>query len=240
MELCDPYFWENPKYIVHSLRTSKRQCASHMVNRIFAVYILALIVGFVFTTILKSDKMYMVVGVLATIFLLPTFVSLKHIQEKKEGFTEGLVHTEGLGHTEGFQSDEIALTSEMAKIEASDDAGLPFQETVNEVRNPFHNITVDQYSYAPTRDPAPSVQTAEAKESMDAMFRVQWTSDPTDVFGKTQSQRMFVTQPITTIPNDQKSYQDWLYKIPGKTCKEGNSEACYGGTNGAALPWLNL
>jgi len=205
-----------------------------MVNRIFAVYILALIAGFVFTTILKSDKMYMVIGVLATIFLLPTFVSLKHIQEKKEG------HTEGLGHTEGFQSDEIALASELAKIEASDDAGLPFQETVNEVRNPFHNITVDQYSYAPTRDPAPSVQTAEAKESMDAMFRVQWTSDPTDVFGKTQSQRMFVTQPITTIPNDQQSYQDWLYKIPGKTCKEGNSEACYGGTNGAALPWLNL
>ena len=237
MELCDPYFWENPKYIVHSLRTSKRQCASHMVNRVFAVYILALIAGFVFTTILKCDKMYMVVGVLATIFLLPTFVSLKHIQEKKEGHTEG--------HTEGFQSDEFALASDLAKmpvqrIQASDDAGMPFQESINEVRNPFHNITVDQYSYAPTRDPAPSVQTAEAKESMDAMFRVQWTSDPTDVFGKTQSQRMFVTQPITTIPNDQQSYQDWLYKIPGKTCKEGNSEACYGGTNGAALPWLNL
>jgi hypothetical protein len=68
---------------------------------------------------------------------------------------------------------------------------------------------------------------------------VNWYNDPTDVFGKTQSQRMFVTQPSTTIPNDQKSYQELLYKIPGKTCKEGNPRACYGGTNGAAFPWLN-
>ena len=72
------------------------------------------------------------------------------------------------------------------------------------------------------------------------MFRVQWYSDPTDVFGKTQSQRMFITQPVTTIPNDQGSYQDWLYKIPGKTCKEGGAANCYGGTEGAILPWLNM
>jgi hypothetical protein len=30
-----------------------------------------------------------------------------------------------------------------------------------------------------------------------------------------------------------------LYKIPGKTCKEGGREACVGGTEGGALPWLN-
>jgi len=51
---------------------------------------------------------------------------------------------------------------------------------------------------------------------------------------------MFITQPVTTIPNDQDSYQKWLYKIPGKSCKEGGAENCYGGTEGAMLPWLNM
>jgi len=167
----------------------------------------------------------------ATVGLLPTFVSLKNLQGKREGF-------------QGSMDDQFALGSAnvmipVKEVEQTEDS-LPFQQTISEVRNPFHNITVDEYSYAPTREPAPSLQTPEAKEQMDALFRVQWTSDPTDVFGKTQSQRMFVTQPITSIPNDQQSYQNWLYKIPGKTCKEGNGDACYGGTNGSVMPWLNL
>ena len=60
------------------------------------------------------------------------------------------------------------------------------------------------------------------------------------MFGRSQSQREFYTMPSTSIPNDQGSYQDWLYKIPGKTCKEGGREACAsGGTSGAVIPWLN-
>jgi hypothetical protein len=45
--------------------------------------------------------------------------------------------------------------------------------------------------------------------------------------------------PSTSIPNDVHSYQNWLYKIPFKTCKEGNSAACVPGTDGGAFPWLN-
>jgi hypothetical protein len=96
---------------------------------------------------------------------------------------------------EGFNSQpsevEFINPSEAVKIPVSNVVGYD-ESTVEKARNPFQNVTIDQYSYAPTRDPAPSLQTQEAKESMDALFRVQWTSDPTDVFGKTQSQRMFV------------------------------------------------
>jgi hypothetical protein len=74
---------------------------------------------------------------------------------------------------------------------------------------------------------------------LDAFFKVQWSSDPTDVFGRTQSQRQFVAMPSTSIPNDQGSYQNWLYKIPGKTCKEGGRQACLPGTDGAVVPWLS-
>ena len=57
-------------------------------------------------------------------------------------------------------------------------------------------------------------------------------------FGKNQNQRQYVTQPSTTVPNDQGSFANWLYKIPGKTCKEGGREACLSGTDSGLIPWL--
>ena len=76
------------------------------------------------------------------------------------------------------------------------------------------------------------------KQAFDDYFRVQWFSDPTDVFGKSQSQRQFVTQPSTSIPNDRESYQNWLYKIPGKTCKEGGAYCTTQGSAGGPVVWL--
>jgi hypothetical protein len=101
------------------------------------------------------------------------------------------------------------------------------------------NILLDEYKYAPDRAPAASVRDPSVKQTLDDYFRVQWFSDPTDVFGRNQSQRQFVTQPSTSIPNDRDSYQNWLYKIPGKTCKEGGRDACLAGTDGGSVTWLN-
>jgi hypothetical protein len=98
---------------------------------------------------------------------------------------------------------------------------------------------LDEIKYNPTRAPAAPVNDPSLRATLDDFFRVQWTSDPTDVFGKTQGQRSFYTMPSTSIPSDRKSYQDWLYKIPGKTCKEGGRDKCVPGTNGAAMPILN-
>jgi hypothetical protein len=75
------------------------------------------------------------------------------------------------------------------------------------------------------------------KQTFDDYFKIQWFSDPTDIFGKTQSQRQFITQPSTSVPNDRKSFQDWLYKIPGKTCKEGGFCTNQGSAGGPVV-WL--
>jgi hypothetical protein len=112
--------------------------------------------------------------------------------------------------------------------------------TLPSPRNPFMNVLIDEVKYNPTRPEAASVNEPVVKATFDDYFRVNWFSDPTDVFGRNQSQRQFITMPSTTIPSDRKSYQDWLYKIPGKTCKEGGREACVGGTEGAVIPWLNI
>lgn len=105
-------------------------------------------------------------------------------------------------------------------------------------RNPFMNILLDEFKYNPGRPSAASVEHPAVEQVMDDYFRVQWHSDPTDVFGKKQSQRQFITQPSTTIPNDQGSFANWLYKIPGKTCKEGGRPACLLQSDLGTLPWL--
>jgi hypothetical protein len=112
--------------------------------------------------------------------------------------------------------------------------------TLPSPRNPFMNVLIDEIKYKPNRPEAKSVDDPVVKATLDDFFRVNWYSDPTDVFGKSQSQRSFVTMPSTTVPSDRKSFQDWLYKIPGKTCKEGGREACHGGTDGGAMPWVNI
>ena len=106
-------------------------------------------------------------------------------------------------------------------------------------RNLFMNILVDEMKYNPDRHSAAPIDNDTVKQTMDDYFRIQWFSDPTDVFGKNQNQRQFVTQPSTTVPNDQGSFANWLYKIPGKTCKEGGRQACLSGSDGGSVPWLN-
>lgn len=106
-------------------------------------------------------------------------------------------------------------------------------------RNPFMNILLDEIKYNPERPPAASVQDPAVEQVMDDYFRIQWHSDPTDVYGKKQSQRQFITQPSTTIPNDQGSFADWLYRIPGKTCKEGGRNACMHATETSHIPWMS-
>jgi hypothetical protein len=101
------------------------------------------------------------------------------------------------------------------------------------------NILLDDIKYNPQRPAASHVDQPDVAQTMDDYFRIQWFSDPTDVFGKNQGQRQFITQPSTTVPNDQGSFADWLYKIPGKTCKEGGRAACQSGSDGGVLPWLS-
>lgn len=238
--LCDPYVWEDPRYLFRTawFGTTRPTCASELVNQTIFVYVFSIIIGlfvYSYTGLLSAP---LIAGLASTVFLIPTFLKLSAIEGFRTDITRDESRDELPEEAEGFTE----------KVDKFNDTGvkgnsltLPFQdETSPSVKNPFHNVTIDQIKYAPTRKAAPDITTTDSKIALDEFFRVNWYNDPTDVFGKTQSQRMFVSQPSTTIPNDQGSYQDWLYKIPGKTCKEGNPEACYGGSEGSVLPWLNL
>jgi len=248
--LCHPYVWEDPRYLFHTLWTPPKDqpCVSELANRIVLVYLIAIVVGFLGSSLFKIP-LTILTGIIATILLLPTFQQLRHLQDKREEMKEGaeVLETHSLAQEkkEGFQNanpDYIAPANiRMRTFNNTGVAGAPLGLlTTAAARNPFNNVLIDQIKYEPNRPAADDITSTEKKIDLDDLFRVQWYSDPTDVFGKTQSQRMFITQPVTTIPNDQDSYQKWLYKIPGKSCKEGGAENCYAGTEGAALPWLNM
>jgi hypothetical protein len=240
IDLCDPYVWEDPRYLFRFHRPAG-VCVSDNVNFIVLVYILAVLLGFTASALTKRSGLTLLAGLLATLFLIPTFLKLRRVEQFRTQFVGSKYVAE--------DSDDPDKLYEQSKKGLPADEGFvasqpipDFNQTgvVGNPANPFNNVLLNEIKYTPTRPAAPDATTTGARIALDDFFRVQWYSDPTDVFGKSQSQRQFVTQPVTTIPNDQGSYQDWLYKIPGKTCKEGNAAACYGGTNGAALPWLNL
>jgi len=106
--------------------------------------------------------------------------------------------------------------------------------------NPFMNVLISEISSDPKRAPAAYTQRPKVQSELDTYFDTMFYADPGDAFGHTQSQRQFVAMPSTTIPNDQKSFQDWLYRTPGQSCKEGNLAACNFDTGDAAIPWREM
>lgn len=265
--LCDPYVWEDPRYLFRSswldryMNRRRGVCFSELINEIIFTYVFAVLSGIAAGVYIGVSSGPALAAVAATIYLIPTFLKLRDTDgfkstcaqvtitrgsdDKGHDADDGLPFREEL---EGYQSrDGNVKEGFIADFSDKNETGTPgnpsttdFQNKTSEcVRNPFHNVTVDQIKYDPTRPAAPDITTPERKVFLDEYFRVQWFSDPTDVFGKNQSQREFVSAPVTQIPNDQGSYADWLYRIPGKTCKEGGADKCYGGTEGGVVTWLN-
>ena len=141
---------------------------------------------------------------------------------------------------EGFQSKPVPVITNATTVpDGVLEEVIGSNVTYPNDKNPFMNVLVDEIKYNPKRAPAASVLDPSVNAQLDDFFKTQFINDPTDVFGKSQSQREFYVMPVTSIPNDQDSYQNWLYRIPGKTCKEGGY-SCTGGSEGATVPWLNL
>jgi hypothetical protein len=64
------------------------------------------------------------------------------------------------------------------------------------------------------------------KKNIDIYFKEDLYKDINDIFENNFSKRQFYTVPSTTIPNDRKSFENWLY-YREKSCKENNGFQCY-------------
>ena len=237
--LCTPGWWEDPSVLIldswlaqwKRRNTGRPPCFNERVNaltRTFLLIILLTIVISFFNNDLRVTLIYSLL--IGTIVTLPDIIDMVKASYIQEEFVARITPDE--------PASKAWKTPPVDGVDDSYDDGELV--TLPSPRNPFMNVLVDEVKYNPNRPEAKSIQDPVVKSTLDDYFRVNWFSDPTDVFGKSQSQRSFVTMPSTTIPSDRESYQNWLYKIPGKTCKEGGRDACVGGTDGGALPWMNI
>ena len=96
------------------------------------------------------------------------------------------------------------------------------------IDNPFMNIQLDDYIKHPNRESLNKINNYKnnlLETDINDKFNYNLYRDVSDIFGKNNSQRQFYTTPVTTIPNDQTSFANWLYKNK-PTCKENNGEKC--------------
>ena len=264
--LCDPYFWENPRVLAGSAWLRRwtenfdSRCASDITNEVAAVYMFFFLVGSVLAIAVSQPYLLPLFLLVATLYLSPAIWTLYNLPSAScasTGTKAGLpvlqdyqrvdsnVDSSGnlIDHKTyaSYLGNKRVFTDPKSRgVKVDFQEGFdPIGQTMPTAPNPFMNVLVNEIKYNPSKPPAKYIGSPDVQDSLDSFFRVQWSSDPTDVFGKTQSQRQFITMPSTSVPSDRGSFQDWLYKIPGKTCKEGGRDACYPGTDGSPVTWLN-
>ena len=260
---CEPPFWKDPMVLFrHFSLQYTPTCQHHIWNFITRILFLSLCLGLIASVLGGLPAILVTLlfgGITAAVIILTSKVSTGstkgykslpfettvqpkgYIAPIKENFEQTEEHFVNGGSAPGSVQPFMPQgPMGVVEVDAFPYTGpmLP-EHTIPSARNPFMNVLLDEIKYNPSRPDAAPVNMPAVKQTLNDYFRVQWFSDPTDVFGKNQSQRQFVTQPSTTVPNDQGAFADWLYRIPGKTCKEGGREACLAGTDGGPIPWLN-
>ena len=123
------------------------------------------------------------------------------------------------------QQNDRALKEEFLndnELTANEHGDLRVKPTL---QNPFMNVLMSDYTEKPNRPAAlnAGVFTNRELEKVDRQieesFNASLFRDVDDIFERKNSQRQFYTMPSTTIPNDQSSFAEWLYKT-GPTFKE--------------------
>lgn len=257
---CEKPFWRHPMVLFDSFHLYYRPTCPHSIwNFVARIIILSLLLGLIGSAMAGLAVIPVAVlfgGLTAFAIIMLSPGEGGHYEEVpivkvvdpsgylspiKERFTEQPVKETFVngGQAKGaIQPVEDPIGREEVDAAPYSGPALP-DHTPPTSRNPFMNILLDDYKYHPQRPSAAPVDDPSVSQVMDDYFRIQWHSDPTDVYGKKQSQRQFITQPSTTIPNDQGSFANWLYKIPGKTCKEGGRAACLAMTDNTQFPWMS-
>ena len=231
-----PLFWtENPKVLISDITDffpfsqNAKLCSTIALNSLtrFGLY-LGLILA-----LITHKTIYLGIPVLTAILAIALFYGMKQQGTLRTGFGPNLLDqpffNEGFADIEGTSAAN-KMTEDIIGVKSRVDPTDP---------NPFMNILINEISDYPPRPPAKYASSGHVKDRLEKQFEVQVYGDPGDVWNRNQGQREFYTNPSTSVPNDRDSFQNWLYRIPGKTCKEGNMAVCKTGSDGSALPLFN-
>jgi len=248
MESCEQPFWTDPLGLFTNFNLRYvPQCEAQIWNFLVRLLVLSVLVGLLGTSIcglMSFAVCFLLAMIFATVVIMTTPPPRQQQkQQQEEAFQDLSVPSSpaSRGYSSSYRRNVntiVGVDSALPYNDAAPYSGPALPEyTPPAARNLFMNVLLDEIKYNPDRPPAAPVDNPIVKQTFDDYFKIQWFSDPTDIFGKSQSQRQFVTQPSTSVPNDQKSFQEWLYKIPGKTCKEGGF-CTNQGSAGTPYPWM--
>jgi len=208
-----------------------RKCTTTALNSLtrFGLYLGILL------AVLYQTGMYLGISLGIAVVAFATYYGMKEQNIlRTEGFTNTIVGPT-LFTVPNTPSPNLVGGIDVADKVVADVIGTT-DRTLPTGPNPFMNVLINEIKDNPTKGPAINTLDSQFQYSNNIS---KMYNDPTDVFQHTQNQRTWVTQPSTSIPNDADSFQNWLYRVPGKTCKEGNGAVCRSGTEGGVVPWLS-
>jgi hypothetical protein len=236
MPSCPDFWWENPSILLTDWKEffpftdRDTACTAAGLNSFTraGIYIGILL------AILRMDLTWLLVGVFFAAFAYGAGVYMTSTGAVREGYSS---------YYDTY--DAVETDAPIVDVSGVDGSYVPDVIGVKGLTdptapNPFMNVLMSEISSNPMRGPAAYTQAPKVQGELDTYFETMFYADPGDAFGHTQSQRQFVAMPSTTIPNDQGSYQNWLYRTPGQSCKEGNLAACNFDTGDAAMPWREM
>lgn len=90
-------------------------------------------------------------------------------------------------------------------IMVNPDNGLPCTKPIT--RNPYMNFLISDVSFKPAACPVRHVNDDVRRIESEYIHR-----DSDDIFGTRNSFRQFYTMPVTSVPNQQDIFANWLYK----------------------------
>jgi hypothetical protein len=237
MSVCPPFWLDEPRILIEQWQEffpfteNDKRCTAAALNSFtrFGIYL-----GIVLA-IVRAEAMWLAVSVAFAAFTIGAWFYMGARGAVREGLSD---------NTEGFLD---GADTEAPIVDASKLGGDYLPDVIGEhgrteptAANPFMNVLLTEIGDNPYRKPAANAQGYRVRNELDDYFQTMFSSDPGDVFQHTQGQRQFYTTASSTVPNDQGSFADWLYRVPGQTCKEGNQEVCTFDTGPATYPWREM
>lgn len=234
---CSPFWAESPSVLwleasdFYPFSEKAKKCTSTALNSLtrFGIYL-----SLMFCLLYRSGT-YLILAFGIAAIALAAYYGMKTHGTIREGFNT--VVTPTIITQPNSPPPNFVGGIDVAGKPIADMIGIQ-ERTLPTAQNPFMNLLVNEVKDNPLKAPAAAVDTPEIGRELSDEFQTRLYGDPGDVFQHTQNQRAWVVQPSTSIPNDRDSFQNWLYRVPGRTCKEGNNAACRTGTEGGTVTWL--
>lgn len=234
---CPPFWLESPNILVHQateffpFTERDKRCTAAALNSFtrFGIYLGILL------TVLRTDLRWAFLGLAFAVFSVIAWFHMSSRGSVREGFSDPMILQEEAPIT---TSPELVDTSQVRDLYIPD-VQASTARTVPTPANPFMNVLMTEYTDNPYRAPAANVEQPATRSELDSYFETMFASDPGDTFQRSQSQRQWVSMPSTTIPNDQHSFQNWLFRTAGRTCKEGEGSNCVVTMDGH-IPWREM